>query len=505
MRIIFDRKSLPIIIIVLIAIFFRFYNYLNFQFWGADDEIMTATIRHMVLDKSPSLLIPNLFLEFGLGPFYYWILAPFFWITNFNLVLVKSIASIIGIFTVVLIYLIGKQLKDEKLGLVASLFYSSSLLVAFMERRLWPLSLGALMTTFSLFCLINIIRKKFIYFVYLAIPIGFSFHSDLSLLVIVIASCISLIYFKIRPSMKYLLYFTVVIAIFFSPFLLAEYKYDNSVSKAVFKTMAKPFRQETISPGYYREFTFLDSLGVFSRVIFLKPSANIEQNICHGFCDYQKPFLSPITEFVVTFLLLANFIFIKSKRTRDFIILLWIFIASFFFGLFIYNRMFGGNFGQNYFYVIFPVFFLIIALPITKLFETNKLIGLLLISVFVIINVFSLTNSSIRFPLYLKLKTVKTLFSKLDNNNYSLSIDSSQIDGGWTELFILNGQPPVSSTWFEYLEWLYKAYSLIKTSNNESGDVKTIVIKEDDENYFANLKLKDSVKSQEVEFLILEN
>ena len=64
------KIDLLLILIIALALFFRFYNFFGLQSWTADDEILTATVRHIIFDRSPTLLIPNLFLEFGMGPYF---------------------------------------------------------------------------------------------------------------------------------------------------------------------------------------------------------------------------------------------------------------------------------------------------------------------------------------------------------------------------------------------------------------------------------------------------
>src|SRR3989338_3066867 len=143
------KTNILLLFIIIIAVFFRFYNFKELQFWNADDEILTATIRHIIWDKSPTLLIPNLFLEFGLGPIFYYLLTPFYLITNFDLVNLRIIASVIGLATTYFIYLAGRSLKDNNVGLIAAYLYASSFLVALRP------TLNGLMAVLALWCLLK--------------------------------------------------------------------------------------------------------------------------------------------------------------------------------------------------------------------------------------------------------------------------------------------------------------------------------------------------------------
>ena len=248
------KTNILLLFIIIIAVFFRFYNFKELQFWNADDEILTATIRHIIWDKSPTLLIPNLFLEFGLGPIFYYLLTPFYLITNFDLVNLRIIASVIGLATTYFIYLAGKSLKDNNVGLIAAYLYASSFLVAFLERRIWPLTLNGLMAVLALWCLLKIIDKNYKYIPLLALPIGFTFNSDLSLLVVIIAVSVIWVIYKLPLLTKYTFYFLSIILLFIVPFILAEIMYNHAVSGPLLKTISKPFDQQAISPGYFQKF-----------------------------------------------------------------------------------------------------------------------------------------------------------------------------------------------------------------------------------------------------------
>lgn len=472
------RTDLLLLSILIIAAFFRFYNFKELQFWNADDEILTATIRHIIWDKSPTLLIPNLFLEFGLGPIFYYLLTPFYFITNFDLVNLRIIASAIGLTTTYFIYLTGKTLKDKNVGLIAAYLYASSFLVAFLERRIWPLTVNGLMAVFALWCLLKIIDKNYKYIPLLALPIGFTFNSDLSLLVVVIAVFVVWVIYKLPLFTKYTLYFLSIILLFIAPLVLAEIMYNQAVSQPLLKTVSKPFNQQAISPGYFQKFQTADFLNTFSRMVASQPSKSFEQNICHGYCFYPKPLFFPLTQIAIILIFIGSiFFFFRNKNfdKRRFGIL-WIMIVSFILGILIFNRIFHGNFSQSYFTVIFPTFALLAGSLLVNIKSKSRTLFLLLIFAYLASNSYTILNSSVSNPLYKKIELVKNSIKTVKGENYNLVVNPSQIEGGWTELYTVKGQIPVSSSWYDYLEWIYRAYSLIPTSTIKGNATKTILV-----------------------------
>src|SRR4030042_3512086 len=146
------------IFILLIAAFFRFYNFSQLQYFSGDEEILTAVERHMIWDRSPTLIVPNTHLGFGLGPFFHYILAPFYFLTNFNLITLQIIPSLLGVVTTYLVYLGGNIIGGKKMGLLAGFLYASSSLIALYDRRLWPLTLNSFMSVLTFVILSKILK-----------------------------------------------------------------------------------------------------------------------------------------------------------------------------------------------------------------------------------------------------------------------------------------------------------------------------------------------------------
>lgn len=156
-----EKNSTKLLILILIiSAFFRFYNFQNFQYWSADEEIASAVVLRMINARQITLISPNTNLGSSLGSFFHIASVPLFLIANLNPIIVVGIIPLIGILTMYVIYLAGKNLKDNRLGLVASFLYSSSFLATIYDKRWWPLTLNCLLTSLSLLALFKIIKEK---------------------------------------------------------------------------------------------------------------------------------------------------------------------------------------------------------------------------------------------------------------------------------------------------------------------------------------------------------
>lgn len=501
-------KEVILLSILLVSAFFRFYNFSKFQVWTGDDEILIASIRHIVWDRSPLLLIPNTFLEFGLGPFYYYFLSVFFFLTNFNLVLVQAIASIIGVITTCLIYFCGKALKNERVGLIAAFIYAASFFVAVFDRRVWPLNPAPFLSALTIFCLIKIIKRDYRFIALLAVPLGFVFHTDLSLFILIIGAAVVWFVYKFPLFNKYVAVFFVILAVLASTFVLAEFKYNHAVSGPVLKSVTRPFRGETItSAKAYSTFGAFDFADVLTEVFFTGATKSIEDLLCHGSCARQTLPFSPFGQIALSAAFLASFYrTFKTPKLSDLKTVLWIMVGSFILGLFVYNRVFHANFSAHYFLVIIPILVLIAAESLDFLLKRGSLLCFILFIYFAL-NTFALLNSSAKYPLKEKIKLVKESSPLLIGQKFAIrsSPDGEIQGGGWTELFVLNGTAPVKSYWYDFGEWMYQAYSLITVPLQKEDPAKIVLFQKEHEDLDKNENVVGRFDYKDIELIVIDN
>lgn len=503
-----SKEVFIVFAILLVSAFFRFYNFFNFQVWTGDDETLAASIRHIVWDRSPLLLIPNTFLEFGLGPFYYYFLSVFFFLTNFNLVLVQSVASVIGFITTYIIYLCGKSLKNGQVGLIAAFIYATSFFAAVFDRRVWPLNPGPFLSALTVFCIIKIIKRDYRFIALLAVPLGFVFHTDLSMFILIMGTTVIWVVYKFPLMNKYVAVFFVILGIFASTFVLAEFKYNHAVSGPILKSITRPLRGETItSAKVYSTFGVFDVADVLTGIFFTNQTKSIESLLCHGSCLRQTLPLSPFSQIILTALFLTSFYrTFKKPRRSDLKTVLWIMGGSFILGLFVYNRVFHANFSAHYFLVIIPVLILIAAENL-DFFLKRRLFLYFILFIYFSFNTLALFNSSAKYPLYEKISLVQKSSPHLTGQKFAIrsSPDGEIQGGGWTELFVLNGTAPVKSYWYDFGEWMYQAYSLTPVPLQKEDPSKIVLIQKEYEDLDKNENVIRRFNYKDIELIVIEN
>ena len=478
----FFKKNYLLCLIIIISIFFRFYKFRQFQYFGGDEEVLTATLRHIIWDRSPVLLVQNASLSFGLGPFYHYFLSIFYFLTNFDLITVQAIGSLLGVLTTILLYFAGKQMQGKNFGLLVSFLYAASFFIALFDRRVVHLTLNPFLSALTLLALVKIVNKDYRFIPLLALPIGFSFHEDASLFILVIAIVLSWIFLRLPVFKKQILYGLLILGVFALPFIFAEIHYGTgSVSGPIAKYF---FRSLNLNYNRSLNLSALNIpyfLGVFSRALFTFPSNDIEK---HFFYDLkpQLPIFSPVIQIITALIFVFGFISIVKKRAlstkQDVLLIPWIMILAFLLGISIFTFFLRGLPYQHYFTVIFPIYLVIVAQVISLLFKKYKLFFFLILFFYLLINLYALINSSVSYPLYEKIKLIDNTLPDLKNKKFNILTSTNNpyaYSGGWTELYTLKHYPAAKSYWYKDWYWIYAAYSLFPEGYDLEASIERIV------------------------------
>jgi len=127
-----------VIVAVLIAAFFRLWNFTNtLEFLG--DQGRDAIIVADIFKKGDPVLIGpvtstgNMYL----GPLYYYFMAPFLWLTYPNPIGPAYAVAILSIVTTAFIYVLGKDLVGKKAAAIATVLAATSSVFTNFSRFSW--------------------------------------------------------------------------------------------------------------------------------------------------------------------------------------------------------------------------------------------------------------------------------------------------------------------------------------------------------------------------------
>ena len=152
--------NISILVILTLASFLRLYRIQGYMtFLG--DEGRDVLVVYNVLHGDFTLLGPAASVGgFFLGPIYYYLMAPFLWIFNYNPVGPAVMVAIFGVATVYLLYRFASEFFNKRVGLIAAFLYSVSPLAIAYSRSSWNPNLMPFFSLSSLYILYRAVKTN---------------------------------------------------------------------------------------------------------------------------------------------------------------------------------------------------------------------------------------------------------------------------------------------------------------------------------------------------------
>ena len=154
------RPIVPILIIFL-GVFLRFYRFDQFVMFLGDQGRDAIIIKRIVtLEHFPAIGPPSSLNQVYLGPFYYYLVAPFLLLFNFNpvgLAFAVALFSLIG--SIVTYFLIKKELGSSTALIFLILLFFSAINIQF-SRFSWNPNLLPIFSFFTLYFFYKLLLTK---------------------------------------------------------------------------------------------------------------------------------------------------------------------------------------------------------------------------------------------------------------------------------------------------------------------------------------------------------
>ncbi len=455
------KKKFDFIIIlgiICLGAFLRLYRIQDYMtFLG--DEGRDVLVVYNILHGHFTLLGPTASVGgFFLGPIYYYFMAPFLWIFNYNPVGPAVMIALFGVLTIWFVYKIGSEFFNKTTGIIAALFYTISPLVISYSHSSWNPNLMPIFTIFTLYTLYNGVK-----------------NSDKKLFVL------SGIFLGILLQLHYLATFvgvTVFIYVLFTDFVLSKVYKTKKILEYILSSVSKLF---LVFVGFivglapYLAFEirhgFPNTMSIFS-FIFNSPDVKtggnmwyIIQNVFFRLFGRLVTFFPPpeqlssrphelisIWYFLTLFLGIAScvyliYVFYKKFRSKeDFLkislILIWFFIGIFLFGF--YKK----SIYDYYFEFLFPLPFLLVGYFVSFLWSKKIYWKIIAVCTIFIISFINLQGVYFRYPANKQLAQAeeisKFVVQKTQNKPYNFAlITSGNSDQEYRYFFTIWGKPPV--------------------------------------------------------------
>ncbi|MDP3987825.1 MAG: glycosyltransferase family 39 protein [Candidatus Levybacteria bacterium] len=410
------KENTLFLIILLIASFLRLYEIAGYMtFLG--DEGRDMLVAYNILHGNFTLLGPTASVGgFFMGPLYYYFIAPFLWLFNYNPVGPSVMVALFGIATVWLIYKVTAEFFDTKAAIFASSLYAVSPLVIAYSRSSWNPNLMPFFSLLMLYTLYHAVRKsspKLLFLSGVLYGILLELHYIVTFLAVIIV--VYILFIGLKPCKGSVLtkiasigkhYFFVFLGslVGFSPFLLFEVRHGfpnfRSISNFIFNS------GETGTNLHFFSSIWDIFFRLFGRLITkFPPPEQISVQVSTTNVDlYFNVFKVSVSYLYFGTVLLAFatllILFKKSLKALrenkdDFqnlaLLFVWLFVGVFLFGFYrkaVYDY---------YLEFMFPLPFILVGSLFSSLYS-NKFLKPLSLGVFLILILLNLSGAPFRYP-----------------------------------------------------------------------------------------------------------
>lgn len=380
-----------LLFILIVAAFCRLYKIDQYMTFLGDEGRDVIIVRRIFTELHPPLIGPGTSIGgMYLGPLYYYLIAPALFIANFSPIGPAVEIALLGIVTVFLVWLAGREWFGKTASLIAAGLYAISPTAIIFSRSSWNPNI---MPFFSLLSIYSIWRvwkhKEFNWLLVLGISFAFVLQSHyLGLLLAPTLFIFWLLTFiniwkdkitKLRFIYKSL-FAILVFALLMSPLLFFDIRHNWMNTKAFYKFLT--VRQETIS---IKPWTGIPKIPA----LFVQINTSLI-----GAMNALAAKIGSLIMVVMT--VWVGWLFFRKKVKFEVIspvviLVSWMVFALIGFG--IYKQ----NIYDHYFGFVFVIPYLLVGAFIAKLFEFNKLmkfLGIGILGYFLIINLY---NNPLRF------------------------------------------------------------------------------------------------------------
>jgi len=421
-----NKTKIILLLIIFLAAFLRLWRLPEYMTFLGDEGRDALAVKQMIVDHKFRLIGPVTSIgNMYLGPLYYYLMLPAMFIFRLSPVGPALMIALLGVATVYLIYLLGKEWVGEKGAIIGAFLYAISPVVIIYSRSSWNPNIMPFFALVSLFAIWRVWQKRqFFWLPILGISLSFCIQSHyLGLLIFPTIFIFWLLTFidllREKGKLKGFFLQTFLLLLFFIiltviPLIWFDLRH-GFINRNAFQEFFT-VRQATVSLKLYKAIPKFKDLAV-----------QILTRLIAGKDNFWGPIISGITFFILLVFLVLDFL---KKKTKGFFkdnrgilfLLVWFLIGLF--GL--------GNYKQHiydhYFGFFFPVPFLLVGWVLSRIADFKKMkIGLLIVALFLgFLTFLSVKDSPLRYPPNNQLgrtqAVARFIIEKADNKPFNLAL-----------------------------------------------------------------------------------
>ena len=238
-----SKKNWLIVLILIVGAFLRLYRIDAYMTFLGDEGRDVIIVRNLLVKADPILIGPGTSVGgMYLGPLYYYFMAPFLLLSNFSPVGPAVGVALLGVATIYLVYVVGRNWFGEKAGIISSLLFAISPTVITYSHSSWNPNIMPFFALLSVYSIWKVYEdeqssplrgKKYKWL--LVTMVSFAFVLQSHYLGLLLGPVLFLYWYLSKVPWKYTAVSLLVFGFLMSPLLAFDIRHDFLNSKALYK------------------------------------------------------------------------------------------------------------------------------------------------------------------------------------------------------------------------------------------------------------------------------
>lgn len=387
------KAQIILLLIFGLHLFLRFYQFEDRNPFGWDQVDSAWAAKNILVDHQLPLLgiMAKGNSGFSIGPAYYYLIAPFYFIFNLDPIASGVFAGATSLVYFLVLFYITKRLFSVGAALVAVFLNAVSFSTIYSDRVQGPVNFIPLVSLIIFYCLYKIATGKERYLLPLSLALGFSFHIHFTSVFYPLIILLTLPFFPRTVSLlKHGLMAAPLFLVWFIPHFVSELQSKGQQAAGLSNYLAT----------YYHGFHVV----------------RMTQLMKDAFIQFEGFLIWPVIKSVKYLLLpLFSFVYFYNKPGRERVVLIYLMVLWFVVPWLVFTT-YSGEISDYYFLMSRPIALLTISYLFWKLFRYPN---------------FVLRGLLVLFLLYYSLANIKSfLMAPHQGVGYSKSAVREIIRGG---------------------------------------------------------------------------
>jgi len=231
------KELLFVLLIFLVFLFTRFYQLEERSEFRWDQVDNAWAAKDILIDgKLPLVgMVAKQNTGFYIGPLYYYFVAPFYWLFNFDPIASAVIGRVASIITFIILYIVTKKIFGKATALLTILLYALSFFIINADAYQWPINFIPIVSLLIFYFLYRVISGNEKDIVPLSIFTGLSFHLNFTAVFFPLIIALSSPFFpRTKKTVRYLLIGLLLFVLFLVPNIVYELQNKGTSTSHMF-------------------------------------------------------------------------------------------------------------------------------------------------------------------------------------------------------------------------------------------------------------------------------